>query len=37
MVGALAQGGSMGLLVSGLSVQLPFGLWLFTRILTQRN
>lgn len=37
MLGVLVQGGSMGLLVSGLSVQLLFGLWLFTRILTQRN
>lgn len=33
----LARGGSMGLLVAGLSTQLLFGLWLFTRILTQRN
>lgn len=35
--GCLAAGGSMGLLVGGLSFQLLFGLWLFTRILTQRN
>jgi hypothetical protein len=33
----LITGGSMGFLVAGLSVQLLFGLWLFTRILTQRN
>ena len=37
MFSALTSGGSMGLLVAGLSVQLMFGLWLFTRILTQRN
>ena len=34
---SLLVGGSMGFLVSALSVQLLFGLWLFTRILTQRN
>lgn len=28
---------SMGFLIAGLSVQLLFGLWAFTRILTQRN
>jgi hypothetical protein len=33
----LLGGGSMGFLVAGLSFQLLFGLWLFTRILTQRN
>jgi hypothetical protein len=33
----LIAGGSIGFLVAGLSFQLMFGLWLFTRILTQRN
>jgi hypothetical protein len=37
LAAGLASGGSMGLLVAGLSTQLLFGLWLFTRILTQRN
>jgi hypothetical protein len=30
------QGGSLGLLVSGLSTQLLFGLWVFTRLLIHR-
>ena len=37
LVAVPARGGSMALLVAALSVQLLFGLWLFTRILTQRN
>lgn len=34
---SVASGGSMGLLVSALSVQLLFGLWVFTRLLIYRN
>ena len=32
-----ASGGSIGLLVSALSLQLLFGLWVFTRLLIYRN
>ena len=32
-----ASGGSIGLLVSALSLQLLFGLWIFTRLLIYRN
>ena len=31
------QGGSLGLLVSGLSAQILFGLWVFTRLLIHRH
>jgi len=31
------QGGHLGLLVSGLSAQILFGLWVFTRLLVHRN
>ena len=34
---SVASGGSMGMLVSALSVQLLFGLWIFTRLLIYRN
>jgi hypothetical protein len=37
LAGGVILGGSLGFLVSGLSVQLTFGLWAFTRVLTHRN
>jgi len=36
-VASLAMGGHPGPLVSALSVQLLFGLWVFTRVLIHRN
>jgi hypothetical protein len=37
LVASIVMGGSQGFLVSSLFVQLLFGLWAFTRVLTHQN